>query len=67
MEVSTRERDSSIDFSILLSRVVSAVGLPKAYNSPKGVGSWFEREVVPEWGVAAQREYLQVKKWRETS
>lgn len=65
MGVSTRERDSSIDFSMLLSRVVSAVGLlllpPKACDSAGG-GSGFERERVQGWGVAVQREHLQVKK-----
>lgn len=61
-----RERDSSIDFSMLLSRAVSAVvGLlllpPKACNSARG-GSGFERERVQGWGAAVQREHLQVKK-----
>lgn len=47
--MSPRERDSSIDFSMLLSRVVSAVGLlllpPKACDSAGG-GSGLERERV---------------------
>lgn len=65
MGVSAKERDSSIDFSMLLSRVVSAVGLlllpPKACDSARG-GSGFESERVQGWGTAVQREHLQVKK-----
>lgn len=56
--VSARERDSSIDFSMLLSRVVSAAGLlllpPKACNSAGG-GSGYKRERVQGWGAAVQR------------
>lgn len=63
--MSARERDSSIDFSMLLSRVLSAVGLlllpPKVCDSAKG-GSGFERERVQGWGAAVQREHLQMKK-----
>ena len=64
--MSARERDSSIDFSMLLSRVVSAVGLllllpPRVCDSAGG-GSGFERERVQGWGAAVQREHLQVKK-----
>lgn len=47
--MSAKERDSSIAFSMLLSRVVSAVGLllppPRACDSAGG-GSGFERERV---------------------
>lgn len=63
--MSTRERDSSIDFSMLLSRVISAAGLlllpPEACDSARG-GSGFERECVQGGGAAVQREHLQVKK-----
>lgn len=70
--MSARERDSSIDFSMLLSRALSAVGLllllllllllpPRVCDSAWG-GSGFERERVQGWGAAVQREHLQVKK-----
>lgn len=58
------ERDSSIDFSMLLSRVVSEIELllaPRACDSAGG-GSGFDRERVQAWGAAVQREHLQVKK-----
>lgn len=63
--MSAKDRDSSIDLSMLLSRVVSVVGFlllpPKACDSAGG-GSGFERERVQGWGAALQREHLQVKK-----